>query len=74
MTSGFVEGYDIGIITFANLYLHNSYFLSLGALGAGIGALISGPIVDKFGRRPIILFADILYIIGGILMSFYEFE
>jgi MFS family permease len=74
ITSGFVEGYDLGIITFANLYFQNNYFLSLGALGAAFGALLSGPIVDRFGRRPIVLFADLLYISGGILMSFHNYS
>ncbi len=72
MTSGFIEGYDLGMITFANLYLKDRYFLSLGSLGAAIGALISGPIVDKFGRRPIVLVADVMYILGGAAMCFYQ--
>ena len=74
MTSGFVEGYDTGIITFSNLYFNNRFFLSLGALGAAFGSLISGPFVDRFGRRPIIIFADVLYIVGGVLMSFFSFS
>jgi len=72
MTSGFIEGYDLGMITFANIYLKDRYFLSLGSLGAAIGALISGPIVDKFGRRPIVLFADAMYLLGGGIMCIYH--
>jgi MFS family permease len=74
MTSGFIEGYDLGMITFANLYLKDRYFLSLGSLGAAIGALISGPIVDRFGRRPIVLVADVMYLLGGSCMCFYKLE
>ena len=29
--------------------------------------------MDKFGRRPIVIFADVMYILGGIIMSFYNF-
>ena len=74
MSSGFVEGYDLGLITFANLYVEDRFFLSLGSLGAALGALISGPIVDKWGRRPIVIFADVMYLIGAITMSFYQYS
>lgn len=74
LSSGLIEGYDLGIITFANLYFEDRFFLSLGSLGAAFGALISGPIVDRFGRRPIVITADIMYILGGIITSFYNFE
>ena len=71
--SGFIEGYDVGIITFANLYYDNEFFLSLGALGAGLGALFSGPLVDRYGRRWIVVLADALYLSGSIVCSFYGF-
>ena len=74
MTSGLIEGYDLGIITFANLYFQDRFFLSLGSAGAAFGALISGPIVDRFGRRLIVICADIMYIVGGIIMSFFDLE
>ena len=74
LLSGFIEGYDLGIVTFANLYVKDRFFLSLGSLGAAFGALLSGPIVDRWGRRPIVIFADIMYILGGIIMSFYRYE
>ena len=48
--------------------------MSIGPLGAAIGALISGPFVDRWGRKPIVLFADALYLIGGILISLYSYE
>ena len=72
--SGFIEGYDVGIITFANLYYNNEFFLSLGALGAGLGALLSGPLVDRYGRRWIVLLADVLYLTGSTVCSFYVYS
>ena len=72
--SGFIEGYDVGIITFANLYYDNEFFLSLGALGAAVGALFSGPLVDRYGRRWIVMFADVLYLSGSIICSFYVYS
>ena len=72
--SGFIEGYDVGMITFANLYYENEFFLSLGALGAALGALLSGPIVDRYGRRSVVVLADALFLSGSIVCSFYLYS
>ena len=62
------------MITFANLYYENQFFLSLGALGAALGALLSGPLVDRYGRKFIVMFADILFLSGSIVCSFYQYS
>ena len=74
MLSAIVEGYDLGVITFANLYIKDRYFLSLASLGAAIGSLLSGPIVDKWGRRPILIFANAIYLLGGIFVALYNYK
>ena len=48
--------------------------MSLAPLGAALGALVAGPFVDRWGRRPIVFAADILYILGGALITLYHLE
>ena len=43
--------------------------VSLALLGAFFGSLIAGPISDAFGRRPIIIVADVLFTLGSLLMA-----
>ncbi len=74
MLSAIVEGYDLGVITFANLYVKDRYFLSFASLGAAFGSLFSGPIVDRWGRRPILIFANAMYLLGGIFVALYNFK
>lgn len=42
--------------------------MSLAQLGALVGALAAGPLSDKYGRKPVILAADVLFTAGSILM------
>ncbi|MCF6766074.1 multidrug effflux MFS transporter [Thiotrichales bacterium 19S3-7] len=44
--------------------------LSIYMLGAGIGQLISGPLTDRFGRRPSTLVGLVLYIFGTCICLF----
>lgn len=41
--------------------------LTAFVFGMGFGTLISGPISDQFGRKPVILFGLILYVIGAVI-------
>ncbi|MQL49928.1 Bcr/CflA family efflux MFS transporter [Photorhabdus khanii] len=43
--------------------------ISLFLLIMGLGQLIAGPLVDKFGRRPVALMGIILYIIGSMIAA-----
>ena len=44
--------------------------VSIAMLGAFFSCLVSGALCDKFGRKPVIIVADILFSIGSILMAF----
>jgi SP family myo-inositol transporter-like MFS transporter 13 len=52
--------------------LQRELIVSLALLGAFFGALIAGPLSDKFGRRPILILADLLFALGAAIMAFAE--
>lgn len=76
---GFLNGYDTGIISGAQLYLKDTWpdittqqkemIVSLALLGAFFGAIISGPLLDAFGRKAIIMLSDVLFIVGSLMMA-----
>jgi len=39
-------------------------------IGAAIGALFSGTISDRIGRKKVILTADVLFTVGSAIMGF----
>ncbi len=41
----------------------------MGSFGAAFGALLAGPAVDRFGRKKIVIISDLLFLVGGLLMS-----
>lgn len=70
---GILYGYDIGVISGALLFIHNTIPLTdtqlsliVGAvLGGGLaGTLLAGPLGDRFGRRFLIFFSSIIFIFG----------
>lgn len=77
---GFLFGYDTGIVAGAQLFFADDFpelaeselkkdlVVSLAQLGALVGALAAGPLSDKYGRKPIILAADVLFTAGSVLM------
>ena len=46
--------------------------VSLALLGAFFGALMAGPTSMKIGLKPTILFSDLLFIVGSVMMSFAQ--
>ena len=76
---GFLFGYDTGIIAGAQLYLKDDWsdittverelVVSLALLGAAVGALVAGPSSDAFGRKPVIIASDVLFVAGSTVMA-----
>ncbi|UXU51538.1 glucose transporter GlcP [Staphylococcus arlettae] len=74
---GLLYGYDNGVISGALLFTDNDIPLnsfteglvvSSMLIGAIIGSGASGPLADKLGRRRLVLFIAIIYIIGSITL------
>lgn len=42
--------------------------VSLALLGAFIGSLIAGPLSDRFGRKAMIMVADVMFTAGSLTM------
>ena len=76
---GFLFGYDTGIVAGAILYFSDTWpditskqtevIVSITMLGAFLSCIVAGPLCDKFGRKPLIIIADILFTIGSIIMA-----
>lgn len=77
--SGFMFGYDTGYISSALVSINkdlSNRILSYGdkeiitaatSLGALISAIFAGTAADMFGRKPCIMFSNILFLIGAIV-------
>ena len=72
---GLIFGFDTAVISGANAALKKQFNLDDGGLGATvaiatvgtiIGALIGGRSADRFGRRKLLFFIGILYILGAL--------
>ncbi|TPX65181.1 hypothetical protein SpCBS45565_g05334 [Spizellomyces sp. 'palustris'] len=75
---GFLSGYDAGIISGATLFISDAFQLThfeieiivSGVIaGAVIGALFAGVLTDKWGRKPVILAAAVVFVMGAAMMG-----
>jgi len=75
---GFLFGYDTGVISGALLFMTEEYGLSnlqqeavvsILLLAAAGGAIFAGRLADRFGRRPVIAAAALLFIAGALVLS-----
>ncbi len=75
---GLLYGYDLAVVAGAVLFIKKQFHLSpfleettisIALLGAMIGAFLGGNIVDKIGRRKIIITAAAISIAGAIISS-----
>jgi len=74
---GFLFGYDTSNIGSAlNLIPYKlgdfatGYLVAGASLGAAFGALIAGPLTDRFGRRSLMIADAFIYAIGALLSAF----
>ncbi len=75
---GLLFGYDTGVISGALLFIRQVMGLSptmqgivvaIVLAGAAIGASVAGSLSDKVGRRRVILYAALLFILGAIFSA-----
>ncbi|KAL5771693.1 hypothetical protein ACOSP7_015847 [Xanthoceras sorbifolium] len=78
---GLLFGYDTGVISGALLYIREDFesvdkktwlqetIVSMAVAGAIIGAGVGGWMNDRFGRRPSLLIADVLFFVGAVIMA-----
>lgn len=76
--SGFMFGYDTGYISSALVSIGDSFGKSLSygdeqfitaatSLGALITAIVAGLIVDFFGRKPVLMVSNVLFVVGSVI-------
>ncbi|PPQ27381.1 hypothetical protein CCS01_27940 [Rhodopila globiformis] len=75
---GLLFGYDTGVISGALPFLKNAFALtplmqgvvtSVALAGAALGAMVAGPLADKFGRKVVILVVAVIFFAGAIISA-----
>eukprot|EP00092_Neocalanus_flemingeri_P041474 GFUD01045160.1.p1 GENE.GFUD01045160.1~~GFUD01045160.1.p1 ORF type:complete len:494 (+),score=159.45 GFUD01045160.1:45-1526(+) len=75
---GFLFGYDTGVVSGAMVLIRKEWGLSdfwqetivsATILSACLTALLGGVLVDRLGRRPTILLASFMFLLGSIVMA-----
>src|SRR5215471_19947238 len=73
---GFLFGYDtsnIGsVLSFIPYHLSSfwtGYLVAGASLGAAVGALLAGPLTDRFGRKSLLITDAAIYAVGAILSA-----
>lgn len=76
--SGFMFGYDTGYISSALVsigdsfgkdltYAEEQFITAATSLGAFVTAISSGIFVDFLGRKPLLLFSNVMFVVGAII-------
>src|ERR1700730_10759872 len=74
---GFLFGYDTANIGAALAFIPYpltgfalGYLVAGASIGAAVGALLAGPLTDRFGRKSLLIIDAAIYAIGAILSAF----
>lgn len=76
---GFLMGFDASVISGVNKFITLEFNLSELELGWAVSSLtltatlammISGPLADKLGRKPVLMIAALLFLISAVLSAF----
>jgi len=74
---GFLFGYDtsnigsaLGFIPYHLSSFATGYLVAGASLGAAAGALIAGPLTDRFGRKSLLVGDAVIYAVGALLSAF----
>ncbi len=73
---GFLFGYDtsdigsaLGFIPYHLSSFATGYLVAGASIGAAVGALIAGPLTDRFGRKSLLIADALIYAVGAILSA-----
>jgi sugar porter (SP) family MFS transporter len=73
--AGILFGYDTAVISGAILFINKNFHLTnfqngivvaSVLLGAAIGSIMSGRMADRFGRKPLLIFVSLIFIVSSI--------
>src|ERR1700710_1935828 len=73
---GFLFGYDtanigatLTVLPYQLGDFASGYLVAGASLGAAAGALLAGPLTDRFGRRSLLIVDALIYAVGAILSA-----
>ena len=75
---GFLFGYDTGVVSGAEVFIRDDLGLSnteveivvsITVAFAAVGSVVSGPPMQKYGRKPIIMLASFFYCAGSSIVA-----